>query len=478
MASKKTTKRKTDQYYLSPCPVIDQMLSIKKISDREGNKLYHKLKEYIRTIPPEGAVFNYIKLLISELLIDPEILTPYLGDESSQIILKEVYECIVDIYVAFRIEIICGSINKLPLTGPIDPNSIFTFDPNAAKNPTPPPVDPVDHVRQILSSAASSAAPHTRTRRAKESQIFLNRNDLKTIESFLKKGVIGQDKAIESLVNRLKLISVGFDRRGSFFFIGRTGVGKTELARLFGKKYCGNFAKINCAEFSHGHEIAKLIGAPPGYVGSSQASFFKEKADISSRWVFLFDEVEKANEKLFNLLLSLLDDGTITDSSGHVLDFSNSIFIFTSNQGISDIKESNLGFGSKGPTQEAINETLRDSLSKKFSPEFRNRIDEFIYFNDLTPESVSKIVRLNLESYPVQITEELIKYVVDNSYSREFGAREVKRFIKNSIGLYLAGIILDGVIPIKGTDYKLKIESNKLVAVDCIKIPTKTSTIV
>lgn len=486
MASKKkTTIQSKDLFYRSPCPIIDQILSIRRLSSKEATDLYTKLKDYVKNLPKEGAIFSYIRMLVKELLIDPDCITPYLSEESIPIVLKEVYECIVEIYIAFRIEFICADLNNLPPDIGHLPPDIRNIDPNSwpdhahggksAKSPKDEADLLIDH---IMKQAAATATSATVSKKKKQKEtFFLNANDLKLLQDSLAKSVIGQDQAIESLVNRLKLISVGFDKRGVFFFIGRTGVGKTELARLFGKRYCGNFAKINCAEFSNGHEIAKLIGAPPGYVGSAQTSFFKEKAEISNRWVFLFDEIEKANEKLFNLLLSLLDDGTITDSTGNALDFSNSIFIFTSNQGISDIKETSLGFGSKGPSQDAINTTLKDSLGRKFSPEFRNRIDEFIYFNDLTPENVAQIVRLNLKSYNVEITDELVNYVVKNSYSNEFGVREVKRFIKNSIGLFVANAILDGIIPITGTKYKLSVKDNKLEVQDTIQIPIKAKAI-
>lgn len=161
-------------------------------------------------------------------------------------------------------------------------------------------------------------------------------------------------------------------------------------------------------------------------MGSNQKSFFLEKSEVSNRWVFLFDEIEKAHEKLFNLLLSLLDDGTITDSNGHNLDFTNSIFIFTSNQGLSEVKESTLGFSGKGYSKEGTRDALKSSLDKQFTPEFRNRIDEFIYFNDLTLEDVRRIVILNLKQFPVVITDALVDHVVSKAYSLEYGVRELK----------------------------------------------------
>lgn len=479
--TKKTTNRRNarEECYRAPCPAIDQILLIKKLNQSEAIEFYNRLKEIVASLPPEGAIMAYVKTLIQGLLYDPDVIKPYIDDDTEILVLKEVYECIVDIYLSFRIDVICADLNNLQPINPFDPVDVKSFDylkpndPNAKK--IPPLSDPMDQVSSILKSLETNAA--TSPRKSKKSTGFsLTLKDLEVMEASLKKSIIGQDKAIESLINRLKLISVGFDRRGAFFFIGRTGVGKTELAKLFGKKYCNNFAKINCGEFTNGHEVAKLIGAPPGYVGSNQKSFFLEKSELSNRWVFLFDEIEKAHEKLFNLLLSLLDDGTITDSNGNTLDFTNSIFIFTSNQGISEIKDSSLAFASKGFNPEATKETLRESLNRLFTPEFRNRIDEFIYFNDLSKDDVVRIAKLHLKQYPVTQTEEIIEYIVNNAYSKEYGVRELKRFIKTNIALLVAEAILDRRIPIDGTrNYTLKIVNNKLEITNTTKIPDKTA---
>lgn len=448
MATKKKTK--TDQqFYKAPCPSIDQILRIKRLDTASAIKLFNELKEFVANLKPENAITTYANKLIQELLNDPEILKPYLDDDLAYgLVLKEVYDCIVDIYMPFRIEYVCSDMN----------NKLKS--PNSSIPSTP------DEILDALEGFMPSST--TKTRKDIQPKTL---KDLQSLESTLKKGVIGQDEAIETLIKKSKLISVGFEKRGAFFFIGRTGVGKTELAKQFGQKFYGNFAKINCSEFSNGHEVSKLIGAPPGYVGSNQKSFFAEKAEKSNRWVFLFDEIEKAHEKLYNLLLSLLDDGTITDSQGVQLDFSRSIFLFTSNQGVRDLKTKTLSF-KQNQNEDADKETLRDSLDRMFSPEFRNRIDEFIYFNDLTVEDAKKITKLNLKEYPVVITDDLLDYIVSNCYSVEYGVRELKRFIKNSVALPIAEAILNSPVPpSKGDKYQVSIKGGKLVvdglAKDC-----------
>jgi len=446
MTKKKT---KTDpQFYKAPCPSIDQILKIKRLDTKSAIELFNKLKLFVAELKPENAITSYANKLISELISDPDILKPYLDDDLAYgLVLKEVYDCIVDIYLPFRIEYICSDMNnKLRGQTPTEGNT----------------EDILDSLEGMMTSALPKGKKQTHPKTLKE---------LNTLESAMKKQVIGQDEAVETLIRRSKLISVGFEKRGAFFFIGRTGVGKTELAKQFGQKFYGNFAKINCSEFSNGHEVSKLIGAPPGYVGSNQKSFFAEKAEKGNRWVFLFDEIEKAHEKLYNLLLSLLDDGTITDSQGNLLDFSRSIFLFTSNQGIRDLKTKTLSF-KQNQNEDADKETLKDSLDRMFSPEFRNRIDEFIYFNDLTPEDAKKIAKLNLKEYPVVITDDLLDYCVSNCYSVEYGVRELKRFVKNNIALPIAEAILNSPVPpSKGDKYQVSIKDGKLVvdglAKDC-----------
>jgi hypothetical protein len=466
---KKTIKKGTDNYYRSPCPAIDQILLIKKLTSDEALGLYNQLKTIVSTLPREGAIIAYMKILIKELLYDPDVLTPYLDEDTLVVVLKEVYECIVDIYISFRIEVICSDINNLQPLSPFDPINVKDFDYLKPLDPDQeaPPAD-------SLVSALNQRTAATPAKKPKKASTTMTIKDISGIEAHIKRSVIGQDEAVEKLVQRIKLIAVGFDKRANFFFVGRTGVGKTELARSFGKKYCNNFAKINCGEFTNGHEVAKLIGAPPGYIGSNHKSFFQEKAEVSNRWVFLFDEVEKAHEKLYHLLLSLLDDGTVTDSNGNTLDFSNSIFIFTSNQGISEIKEISVGFGGKGHNSEAAAAVIKASLDKQFSPEFRNRIDEFIFFNELTTENVKDITKLNLKTYPVAQTEELLDFIVSKAYSKEFGVREIKRFIKNSVALPVAEAILDNQFPIDGSGkYTFTIKDGKAVVDNVKKVPVK-----
>jgi ATP-dependent Clp protease ATP-binding subunit ClpC len=178
-----------------------------------------------------------------------------------------------------------------------------------------------------------------------------------------------------------------------------------------------------------------------------------EKAEQSNRWVFLFDEIEKAHHKLYDFLLSLLDDGTCTDNLGQVLDFSQSIFIFTSNQGITEINKEPMGFDrKKAPDEKVSSEIIRKSIKRHFSPEFLNRIDDIVVFHALSKEDVKKIAKLQLEALPIKATDSLIEYVAEGGYSNEYGARNIARFIKSNVSNKIADAILNKIVPTKEKD--------------------------
>lgn len=437
----KTTKKLSndDSCYIAPCPSIDTILRVVKLDSSEQAKLLEELKQFVFSIPQSNAISAYTYKLVQRLMVDPDVLKPFKEEEILGMVIREIYECIVDIYPEFSVNKVCAGINQSLAPKPIVTETSLT-----------------EKLSNYVESGKGGLGPKTI-------------KDLEVLEATLKKNVIGQDDAIEALINKSKLISVGFEKRGAFFFIGRTGVGKTELAKQFGERFYGKFEKFNCGEYANGHEVSKLLGAPPGYVGSNHKSLLAEKAEQGSRWVFLFDEVEKAHDKLFHVLLSLLDDGKITDSQGLSLDFSNSIFLFTSNQGMTDLKTKSVNFKHVS-NSEADKATLRDSLDRLFSPEFRNRIDEFIYFNDLTLADAAKIVRLNLKTYPVLVTDELVDYVVSKCFSTEYGVRELKRFIKSNIALPIANAILKSPVPRHKEDlYQFDVKNGELQVVGLVK---------
>lgn len=274
--------------------------------------------------------------------------------------------------------------------------------------------------------------------------IPINKVFISDLHILLKSRLIGQDHAIESVVNSIKSKAAGLTTFVSLFFVGPTGVGKTQLAKLLSSAFKNRLIKINCGEMSHGHEHQKYIGSPPGFVGHSEKSYLKEKSAESSEWIFLFDEIEKASPKFFDFLLSLLDDGTVVDNLGETLNFKDSIFIFTSNEGIDQIKYSSVGFGGTiKVTSGIVEETIKKSLESRFRPEFLNRIDEIITFNQLSEDNIRTIIELELKKYPIVTTNELISYVLEGGYSVKYGVRNIERFIRKHIKPILADSILE-----------------------------------
>mgnify|MGYP003108388490 CR=1 FL=1 len=270
---------------------------------------------------------------------------------------------------------------------------------------------------------------------------------LKTLSRSLRKEVVGQDDAIDEVIDCLKLRAAGFSSFSSFFFIGPTGVGKTELARALSRRYLKSsrrLLKINCGEYSNPHEYAKLIGSPPGYIGFNEKGILSEKAQESSEWIILFDEIEKASGKLHNLLLGFLDDGVIQDNHGTELNFKDSIVIFTSNVGMENLGRTPLGFETEQLSYKEVKSDVEKSFKGKFPPEFINRIDHVVHFNQLSKEDTAQIAKLNLKDLPIKQTKKLVDYIVDGGYSTDYGARNLKRFIRKNVTLKLADAILEG----------------------------------
>lgn len=268
----------------------------------------------------------------------------------------------------------------------------------------------------------------------------------------LKNRVIGQDEAVELISDAIIRQRAGIKDEnkpiGSFLFLGPTGVGKTELAKaladaLFDSE--SHIVRIDMSEYMEAHSVAKLIGAPPGYVGYDEGGQLTEKVRRNPYSIILFDEIEKAHHDVFNILLQILDDGRLSDSQGRTVDFKNTIIIMTSNLGSEYLLEN---------TKESYNKV--DALLKNsFKPEFLNRIDEIIYFHPLNKDVQLKIVtkllrnldeRLIAQGINITFTDSLKKYILDEAYDPEYGARPVKRFIQKYIETYVATKIIKGDI--------------------------------
>lgn len=438
--------KKTPKHFKVPCIGLNRILVIKRLEGQALNEVYGKLKNFFKDSKGDNTILQYIKLLISLVLEDVESLRSILktdNKEEEEAVLSHIYNSIIEVYGPFDMRFVSGDYNGVLPTGD-DDDKDSDFIKMLENRPKP---QPEDLKTDTATNAPAQKKAKKRVKVNKNIINFTSMEDIETLRNFLKARVIGQDEAVEVICNYMKLKASRLTKRASMFFIGKTGVGKTHIAKLLGEKYSGNFFKINCAEYSHGHEYQKLIGAPPGYIGHTEKSILAQKAEISNKWVFLFDEIEKGHEKLYNLLLNLLDEGTIADNNGKDLDFSESIFIFTSNKGLSDIKNSYLGFKESGMNLKATREELVKAIDKGFSPEFRNRIDEYVFFNDLMPVDIREIIKLNLIEYPIRQTDTLIDYILTGCYNPLYGAREVSRFIKRNVAGCIADALLSGLYP-------------------------------
>lgn len=468
--------KKTTSHLKIPCIALNRILVLKKLEGKPLNDAYAKLKNFFRDSKGDNTILQYIKLLISLVVEDVESLKGILktdNREEEEAVLSHLYNTIIEVYGPFDMRFVSGDYNGVLPTGDADDKD-NDFIKMLENRPKPQPED-------LKSDTATNApTPKKAKKKVKVNKNIINFNSMEDIEalrSFLQARVIGQDEAIEVICNYMKLKVSRLTKRASMFFIGKTGVGKTHIAKLLGEKYSGNYFKVNCAEYSHGHEYQKLIGAPPGYIGHTEKSILAQKAEISNKWVFLFDEIEKGHEKLFNLLLNLLDEGTIADNNGKDLDFSESIFVFTSNKGLSDIKNNYLGFKDGGMSAKATKEELVKAIDKGFSPEFRNRIDEYIFFRDLQPEHIRDIIKLHLNEYPIKQTDTLLDYILKGAYNPLYGAREVARFIKRNVAGCVADALLSGLYPsdIKNLhQYECVVVDGKVQVINTTKINPKT----
>ena len=287
------------------------------------------------------------------------------------------------------------------------------------------------------------------------------------LEDSIKEKIIGQDTAVEAVVNAIQRNKTGLKDPnkpiGSFIFLGQTGIGKTQLAKSLGEELFNNkdsLIRVDMSEYMEKFSVSRLIGAPPGYVGYEEGGQLSERVRRKPYSVVLLDEIEKAHPDVFNMLLQVLDDGYLTDSVGRKIDFKNTVIIMTSNIGTRKLKDFGTGVGfdteyKRNDENKLSSEILKKSLSKKFSPEFLNRVDEIVVFNTLSHVEIEKIVKIELNNfkdrlksvdYNVKIDNKVIKFLSIKGYDKEFGARPIKRAIQKYLEDPLAKKIVNSEI--------------------------------
>jgi ATP-dependent Clp protease ATP-binding subunit ClpA len=276
---------------------------------------------------------------------------------------------------------------------------------------------------------------------------------LSGLDVALRREVFGQDKAIDAVVQAVKRSRAGFrapDKPvANFLFVGPTGVGKTELARQLARQLGVTLHRYDMSEYQEKHTVSRLIGSPPGYVGYEEGGLLTDAIRKSPHAVVLLDEIEKAHSDIYNILLQIMDYATLTDNQGRKADFRNVILIMTSNAGARDVGKNLIGFGDRSVSAGALDE----AVERTFTPEFRNRLDAVVHFENLPMEMIEKIVTKALDDFRVQLaekkvelraTEAVVKLLAERGYSREFGARNIGRLIEDKIKSFFVDEVLFG----------------------------------
>lgn len=312
-----------------------------------------------------------------------------------------------------------------------------------------------------------------------ERQKYLN------LDKTLKGQIIGQDEAIKQISLAIKRSKTGISDPnrpiGSFVFLGPTGVGKTELAKVLAQELFGSrdaIVKIDMSEFMERHNVSRLIGAPPGYVGFEDAGKLTEKIRQKPYSIVLFDEIEKAHPEVFNILLQILEDGELTDAKGRRINFKNTIVIMTSNIGVDRLnQQAQIGFTAtasqkRSHTQEynRMKEDILKELKNNFRPELLNRLDKIIVFNPLHKKEIQEIAELQLNKFSERLLKEGIsvklqsgvaKFIAEKGYDPNFGARPIRRAISDLIEDPLSEEILSGKFK-RGDKISLNLKNSKI----------------
>lgn len=282
---------------------------------------------------------------------------------------------------------------------------------------------------------------------------------LRSLESDLKQKIFGQDRAVESVCMTVKKARAGFRNmekpEAAFLFVGPTGVGKTELAKVLASSLGEKLLRFDMSEYQEKHTVSRLIGSPPGYVGFEEGGLLTDSVRKEPHSIILFDEIEKAHQDIYNILLQIMDYGILTDNQGRKADFKNCMIIMTSNAGARDMEKGSVGFSGGSSFDDAKNDsaTLNEAVEKEFSPEFRNRLDAIITFahlpkeitQDIARKEIKKIAeRLATKDVELTATDQAVALIAEKGYSREFGARNIARTAESLIASPLVDELLFG----------------------------------
>ena len=319
----------------------------------------------------------------------------------------------------------------------------------------------VEKIKEVISSVA-----RVPIQTMKENE----KDKLKNLDNHLKGQIFGQNQAIDKVVDAILFSRAQLNPRekpiGSFLFAGSSGVGKTELAKQLSLNLGIPFVRFDMSEYMEKHAVAKLIGAPPGYVGYDQGGQLIEVIKKNPHCVLLLDEIEKAHSDIYNILLQIMDYATLSDNNGKKANFKNIVLIMTTNLGGKEIHQTKIGFN-KHQDLEGNRETI---IKNSFSPEFYNRLDAVIQFNSLNQENIVQIVQKNIQKLQNHLldkkivsifTPEVLDFIAKNGFDEKLGARPLERYIEKNISQVLAKEILFGQLE-EGGEIKVDIVNNEI----------------
>ena len=437
---------------------INQYIEVKKFSEGDLESILNQ-----RFFHNRSSFRTYI---VSVCLVDSEDLFTMLDDMglpnqvAAPILMNEVYE-------------LCRSANPF-----------LTYE--KAKNLLDED-DKDDGLNNKTNGRMASHAQQCRTRSKKKKKSFKDvpRKDLLQLGEAIKVAVIGQDEAVDNIVEAIQRASVGLKDPerpiGSFLFAGRTGIGKTLTSKVLADELIkdkDNLVTIDCSEYSADHEYAKLIGSPSGYVGHDQGGQLTNAIMENPFSIVVFDEFEKASHKVHELMLQILEEGRLTDGKGQKVSFKDCVVIMTSNIGVKEVEEvkNTIGFGDVAElTEDKKTKAIDNAIKKKFKPEFLNRIDSIVHFGSLSDDDYTKIVDLELyklndnlktndtdfKNLTLKFDKKVKEYILERGINKDFGARPLKRCIEKEISTPLANKLLKSDIDPEAT-VKITVVRNKV----------------
>lgn len=432
------TKEDTTNFkMLVPDPISHKVYAVKLLSEGAVENIYENLlSKYIPKLKNGSSLLPFYKAICLQLLVNGRKFIEEidkdddLTDSMKLDHYQRLYEVVLYVYPIFHIFDLFSAANQ---------TTQDEFLKKARKT------------REEISKAAKKASkvpPKSKVKIQTHDGVFTIK-DVNYMRAWYTSKVIGQDNAIDKLINQDKLVMAGLEDRYCVLFVGPTGVGKSSAAQVHAdERFQGRLVRINCNEYKNGHEYHKLIGSPPGFVGhTDQPGFLAQRAEESNEWLFLFDEIEKAEPRFFDFIMNFLETGMITDGRGVELDFSRSPIIMTSNCGMSVLQNKSVGWSEQSLSQEALEAHIDKELKKTFAPEFLNRLSDVIYFKGLQKDQVQDIIELHLGELGLEINDDLMNKVIEDGYSEEYGARHILRSIRK----HVLGPLADWKLDLKNT---------------------------